>query len=29
MSVLIDCEKMVGGMFSIGIENLKKVTEAQ
>jgi hypothetical protein len=27
MSALIDCEKMVGDMFIIGIENLKKVTE--
>ena len=28
MGVLIDCEKMMGGQFDKGIENLKKVVEA-
>ena len=28
MSVLIDCEKMIGGQFSEGINNLKIVVEA-
>ncbi len=28
-STLIDCEKMVGGQFEEGIQNLKKVVESQ
>ncbi len=29
MSVLIDCDKMIGGQFEKGIANLKKLVEAQ
>lgn len=29
ISVLIDCEKMVGGQFSDGIQNLKTLVESQ
>jgi uncharacterized protein YndB with AHSA1/START domain len=28
-STLIDCEKMIGGQFEEGIQNLKKVVETQ
>lgn len=29
MSVVIDCDKMIGGEFELGIENLKKVVEGR
>jgi len=29
MSVVIDCDKMIGGEFELGIENLKKLVEAR